>query len=78
MDRTRAFVAFVILVGLGGTGLWIAVWGDAISGGIPFLPAAWNDRIGRVAFAGGGLICFGLAGLALRDALGRGGSSAPS
>lgn len=33
MDRLRAFVTFVILVALGGTGLWIAVWRETISGG---------------------------------------------
>ena len=73
MDRIRALAAFLILVGLGGTGLWIAVWGETISGGIPFLPHTLNDRIGRVAFAGGGILCLALSGLALRDALGRSG-----
>ncbi len=71
MDRLRAFVAFVILVALGGTGLWIAVWRETISGGIPLLPDAVNDRIGRFAFAGGGISCLAMAGLALRDAFGR-------
>ena len=71
MNRLRAGVAFLILVLLSGTGLWIGLSGAPVSGGIPFLPDRVNQGVGRVVFAAGGIFCAWMAVLALRDAVGR-------
>ena len=65
--RLRAAFAFVLLLGLGGMALWIALSGARVSGGIPWLPSAWNQVLGRAVFGAGGVVCLALARLAWRD-----------
>lgn len=66
-NRIGAFIALVFCVSCGVLALWIAITGQPVSGGLPFLPRAWNQVLGRVVFGVSGLVCFALARLALRD-----------
>lgn len=66
-NRIGAFIALVFCVSSGVLSLWIALTGQPVSGGLPFLPHAWNQALGRVVFGIGGLACFGIGRLALRD-----------
>jgi hypothetical protein len=57
----------LISFSLGATGIWIGIQGGEISGGIPFLPAETNNLIGRIVFAGGGLLCLWISSIAFRE-----------
>jgi len=46
----------IICTVLSALGFYVAFWGDAISGGIPFLPGGVNTLIGRLMFGGGAFI----------------------
>lgn len=69
MNRIGALVAFVLLVGTGILALRLAMGipGGELSGGIPFLPEALNQAVGRTFMGFSGLVCLALAWLALRD-----------
>lgn len=66
-----AFAAFILAV-FTGTGLWISFHAEpgSIQGGIPFMPKGFNDKLGRVMFGGGSLICGAMCKVALWQALG--------
>jgi hypothetical protein len=51
--------AMVILACAGLAGLWIGLFADPaeIGGGVPFISAEANTRVGRTAFTLGGLLC---------------------
>ncbi len=70
--RLGALLALVILVSLGAMALWIAIAGPRVSGGLPWLPDLWNQRLGRTVFGFGGIVCCSLAMLAWRDVRGGG------
>lgn len=69
-NRIGAVIALVFCVGSGVFGLWIALTGQPVRGGLPFLPHDWNQMLGRVVFAGASVACFAIARLALRDVRG--------
>jgi hypothetical protein len=66
-NRIGAFIALVFCAGSGVFSLWIGLTGQEVSGGLPFLPPAWNQQLGHVVFACAGVICLGIARLAWRD-----------
>ena len=66
--RTGAWIATVFLTGSSLLSFWIAFTGQRVSGGLPWLPDAMNQRLGHVLFAFSGVICACLAMLAFRDA----------
>lgn len=70
--RVNAAFAALILAVFTGTGLWISFYAEpsSIQGGIPFMPQGFNDKLGRVMFGGGALICGALCKVALWQALG--------
>jgi membrane protein implicated in regulation of membrane protease activity len=65
--RLGAGIALVFCLGCAVLSLWIALTGQPVTGGLPFLPHAWNQGLGRVVFAVSGLVCLALGRLALRD-----------
>jgi hypothetical protein len=65
--RIGAIIALLFCAGSGVFSLWIALTGQPVTGGLPWLPHAWNQLLGRVVFGVGGLTCFGIGWLALRD-----------
>lgn len=67
--RIGAGIALLFCLSSGLLSWWIALTGQSVTGGLPLLPHAWNQIVGRVVFGLGGLACFGLARLALRDVL---------
>ncbi len=68
-NRIGAFIALLFCVSCGVISWWVAFTGQPVGGGLPFLPHAWNQMLGRVVFTFSGLACFALARLALRDVL---------
>jgi hypothetical protein len=66
--RTGAWIATVFLTGSTVLSLWIAFTGQRVSGGLPWLPDAMNQRLGHLMFGFSGIICACLAMLAFRDA----------
>jgi hypothetical protein len=66
-NRLGALIALLFCAGSAVLSIWIALTGQPVSGGLPFLPHAWNQGLGRLAFGVGGLTCLALARLALRD-----------
>ena len=47
---------------------WIAITGQRVDGGLPFLPDDMNQRLGHVMFGFAGILCACIAMLAFRDA----------
>lgn len=68
MHRVRALIAGFFCLGAGVFALYIAISGQRVAGGLPFIPDAWNQMMGRVMFAAGGVATLGIAVLAFRDA----------
>lgn len=64
----RALLGGLICAALSATGFVIVFSGAPIAGGIPFLPSALNEGIGRAFFALGALFVAGLAVYAFHDA----------
>ncbi len=50
------FLGALILSGLSTLGFYAAFGSGEIAGGIPFIPSAWNQGIGKIAFAFGACI----------------------
>jgi hypothetical protein len=67
MHRLRAFVAALFCISAGLFALYIAISGERIAGGVPLIPDAWNQMLGRVIFAAGGVFTLFIAALAFRD-----------
>jgi hypothetical protein len=63
----RAAVAAVFCLVSGTFALYIALAGLRVTGGVPFLPDAWNQALGRGVFGLGGVITLAIAVLAIRD-----------
>lgn len=61
------FLGWFISLSLGCTGIGVAIWGEEISGGLPFLGSETNTLIGRVVFAAGGLLCIWISTIAFRE-----------
>ncbi len=51
--RLSSGVAGVICAGMATLGFFAALGPGELEGGIPVLPAAWNQELGRIAFGGG-------------------------
>ena len=67
MHRLRACIAALFCVSAGLFALYIAISGKRIAGGVPLIPDAWNQMLGRVMFAAGGIVTLFIAVLAFRD-----------
>jgi hypothetical protein len=67
-SAVAAVVAGLICAALAVTALYIVATGNRLSGGLPFLPDALNQTIGRIAIGIGGILTGVLACLAFRDA----------
>jgi hypothetical protein len=60
--------AGLICVSLASIGLYVAIFGGEISGGILFAPKDFNQAFGRLMFGFGGLLTLGLGFWAFADA----------
>ena len=71
--RLNAGFAALILASFAAMGLIVAIFSEpgSIQGGIPFIPRALNENIGRFVFGGGALISFWMFTIALKQALGK-------
>lgn len=67
--RFSTLVAGIICAGLSALGFYIAITGKRLGGGIPFIPDAWNQIVGRVFIGFGACITALMAVFALRQAL---------
>ena len=54
--RMASVLSGLICAGLASLGFFAAFGRGEVEGGIPFLPAAWNQGLGRIAFGSGA--CF--------------------
>lgn len=63
-----ALLAGLICTGLSVTGFWIVLSGASLSGGIPFIPRALNQGVGRGLIGFGAVFTAGLAAYAFFDA----------
>jgi len=68
-ERWRPLAAGVLLVGLSVLGFRVAWGGGEVGGGLPLLPHAWNQVMGRGAFGTGAVITALLAVVAFREAV---------
>jgi hypothetical protein len=53
--------AALVCAGFASLGAWIALSGPKLEGGLPGLPYAWNQSLGRALFGLGVLLCAGMA-----------------
>ncbi|MDZ7717601.1 MAG: hypothetical protein U5K72_02125 [Balneolaceae bacterium] len=65
--KWRSVFGGLICLSLSIIGFWVAVNGEDIQGGIPFIAEATNQVIGRVMFGFGAVITGWLAVLAFRE-----------
>lgn len=63
-----AFSAGLICISIAAVGLYVAIFGGEISGGIPFAPKGFSQAFGRFMFGAGGLLTLGLWFWAFADA----------
>lgn len=54
--KLSSLIGGIICAVLSVLGFYVAIWGDEISGGIPFLPGGVNILLGRLMFGGGAFI----------------------
>jgi uncharacterized membrane protein YphA (DoxX/SURF4 family) len=68
-SRLSSFGAFFICVSFGCIATWVACFAppESISGGLPFVSRTTNGMVGKGLFGFGALICFAIAGVALRE-----------
>lgn len=61
-------MASLLLLAMGLTGGWVAVFGGAsgFSGGVPFAPGNVNIALARIMFGAGALLCLWMSGYALK------------
>ena len=59
--RIKALMVAVVCVGMSALGVFTTVSTDALEGGIPFIPAAWNQAFGRGLFGFGALLAAAIA-----------------
>jgi hypothetical protein len=67
--RASAFMGGLVCLGLSVLGFVAAFSHGGVSGGIPFLPAAWNQMVGKVAFGIGACLTAAMSFYFLRQAL---------
>jgi len=67
-SRMNDMFAFVFCISAAIVGFWISLYGDSeqFSGGLPFVPAEYNDRLARIVFGVGAAISLGISAIALR------------
>jgi len=60
--RMASALGGLICAGMASLGVFAACGRGEVEGGIPFLPASWNQGFGRIAFGGGACLtaAFGL------------------
>ncbi len=63
-----AVVAGLVCCGLAATAIFIVVSGGRLTGGLPLLPDAWNQVLGRALFAVGALCTASMGVYAFYDA----------
>jgi hypothetical protein len=68
-SRFAALAGGLICAVLSATGFYVAVSGAPVAGGIPFIPAAWNQGLGRALIALGAMVTGALAACAFYEAL---------
>ncbi len=68
-SKYNNLLAGLLVAGMGAIGSWVALFGtdSGFSGGVPFLSAEFNISLARLLFGFGGLICFLIAGYALKQ-----------
>ena len=59
----------LVCAGLSFLGFWAAFSKGPVSGGIPFIPYAWNQTLGKTLFGGGALLTAAAAAWFLAKAL---------
>jgi hypothetical protein len=67
-SAARALVAGGICLGLSAMGFFVAFAGERLGGGIPHIPDALNQSIGRVAFGLGAVVTGAIGVYAFYDA----------
>ncbi len=67
--RPAALLGCLIMAGLASLGFFAAFGPGDVGGGIPFLPSAWNQRLGRIAFGAGACLTAVCALLAFYQAV---------
>ena len=66
-SKWSSFLGGLICTGFFLTGMYVVIWGDTISGGIPFLSDTLNYLFGKIFIGFGALFCGGLAIYAFRE-----------
>jgi len=59
--RFSALMAGLVCGGFSGLGFFVAFSRETLQGGIPFIPATWNQNIGHMLFGFGALITAAMA-----------------
>lgn len=54
--RLSALMGAVVCAGFSSLGFYVVFWGGPLDGGIPFIPASWNQAFGKILFGFGGCI----------------------
>ena len=70
--RLSALMAGTVCALFSALGLYVAVSGDPLGGGLPFIPVSWNQVIGHALFGFGAVLTGGMAAYYLRKGLKRG------
>ena len=66
--RFSTLAAGMICAGLSAVGFYIGITGQHLEGGIPFIPDAWNQTVGRAFIGSGACLTALMAVVALRQA----------
>ncbi|TVR14765.1 MAG: hypothetical protein EA391_12085 [Balneolaceae bacterium] len=69
LSKTSSILGALLCFGLSILGLYVALFGNKLSGGVPFLPDEVNTLMGRITFGSGALFTFWLFTYALREFL---------
>lgn len=64
-----ALLGAVVCFSLAATSLYIAIGGEELQGGIPFVPRAFNQAVGRLMVGGGAVLTAALGAYALYEAV---------
>ncbi len=65
--KAGTWFAATVAAGFSTMAFWVAIFDSkGIRGGIPFLPNAWNQSLGQIAFFCGGLFCLVLTAVFVR------------
>lgn len=72
--RLSALMAGTVCALFSALGLYVAVSGEPLGGGLPFIPGSWNQVVGHALFGFGAVVTGGMSAYYFKEALKRGKS----